>query len=664
VSITAFFISLLLLCAREAGAFQIVEGRPVAEVRAEMQMPTDAAFAESGALYVLDGYQNRIVVRDPRGRIRILSPKAPCALNRPLGITAHGGNIYVADTGNRRVCELDEEGRCLRTITLTGRDTKTPFVPSDIAIEGARRVVVVDRGSSRIHLCPYPSFDPDETFGDWGKSGGVLNNPYLVAIRQGNIFLTDMMNGRLVQVTTEGVFLKDLGERGVREGQFVRPKGVAAGVRGRVFVSDSTLGVVQVFDTEFRYRGTVGTGGSPRRFQHPAGLAAYQNLLAVVEQRGNVVTVLVLLSLMTAAFVPTSQNLGEIYGQKKLFTLGLAFFGISMLIIIASPNLAVLVVGYSIIGGLAATPLVTVPWIIMNRLFEGWQKDVALLSLSTAAVAGSLTGPFVGGYIATASDWRWAFAPQLVVVIIIWVLIQPVTETERRRDVTIDWMGGLLSFLGLAAVLVGITLAAEYGWWTPKKVIRIGSLIIPPFGLSITPILMATGAVLLTIFAFYWRRQTNKGDKASVWRVGLLRRRDFVTGLITSALYAIAAAGLTFTLYLFLQTALNLTSFDTSLSVLPFNIVMIVVMLATFQLGWRIVPKYIIQVGLVILGFGLWLLYNALAPGISPLQLAPGLIVAGIGGGLIVGSEIPDDAKLENLKAMCDTCKKHGVYRK
>ena len=149
---------------------------------------------------------------------------------------------------------------------------------------------------------------------------------------------------------------------------------------------------------------------------------------------GNVVTVLVLLSLMTAAFVPTSQNLGEIYGQKKLFTLGLAFFGISMLITIASPNLAVLVVGYSIIGGLAATPLVTVPWIIMNRLFEGWQKDVALLSLSTAAVAGSLTGPFVGGYIATASDWRWAFAPQLVVVIIIWVLIQPVTETERRRD--------------------------------------------------------------------------------------------------------------------------------------------------------------------------------------------------------------------------------------
>jgi len=293
VSITAFFISisLLLLSVREAGAFQIIEARPVAEVRAEMRMPTDAAFAESGALYVLDGYQNRIVVRDPGGQIRILSPETPCALKRPLGITAHGGNIYVADTGNGRVCELDGEGRCLRTIALAGRHAEPPFVPTDIAIEG-KRVVVVDQGSSRIHICPYPSFDPAETFGDWGKSGGVLNHPYLVAIGQGSIFVTDMMNGRLVQLTTEGVFLKDLGERGVREGQFVRPKGVATGGGGQVYVSDSTLGVVQVFDPALRYQGTVGNGGKPLAFQHPAGLTVHEDSLAVVEQKRNVVRVL------------------------------------------------------------------------------------------------------------------------------------------------------------------------------------------------------------------------------------------------------------------------------------------------------------------------------------------------------------------------------------
>ena len=340
---------------------------------------------------------------------------------------------------------------------------------------------------------------------------------------------------------------------------------------------------------------------------------------------------------MTAAFVPTSQNLGEIYGQKKLFTLGLVFFGVGMVITILSPSVAVLVLGYSIIAGLAATPLVTVPWIIMGRLFEGWQKDVALLSLSTAAVAGSLVGPFVGGYIDTAAEWRWAFAPQIIIVIIILLMVRPVEETERRQDVVVDWAGGLLSFLGLAAVLVGVSLAAEYGWFTSRKLIQLGDFVVPTFGLSVAPILIAVGVVLLAVFAFYWRRQSKSDEKTSLWKVGLLRRRDFVTGLVTSSLYAIGTAGLTFTLYLFLQTALNLTSFATSLTVLPFNIAMIMVMLATFSLGQRIVPKYIIQFGLLVLGAGLLVLYNTLTPEISPLQLAPSLIVAGIGAGLVVG---------------------------
>lgn len=291
VWITAFCISLALLASREGSAFQVVAATQVAVVEEEMRMPTDAAFGDSGALYVLDGYRNRIVVRQPSGRIRILTPEATCLLNRPLGLTVNQGKIYVADTGNHRICELDGEGRCLRTITLTGKDPQVPFVPTDIDIEG-ERVVVVDRGANCIHLCRYPSFEQDKTFGDWGEKGGALNNPYLVAVRQGSIFLTDMMNGRLVHLTGGGVFLDDLRERGVREGQFIRPKGVAVGSGNRVFVSDSTLGVVQVFDAEFRYRGTIGAGGQPRRFQHPAGLAVHENLLAVVEQRRNAATVL------------------------------------------------------------------------------------------------------------------------------------------------------------------------------------------------------------------------------------------------------------------------------------------------------------------------------------------------------------------------------------
>jgi len=291
VSIIVFFTSLLLLLGQASDAFEIIEASPVAEVEAGMRMPTDAAFGETGVLYVLDGYQNRIVARSPEGKIEILQPEGPCALNRPLGIAAHKGLIYVADTGNHRVCELDAEGGCLRSIEVTTKDGESPFLPTDIDIEGGS-AVVTDRGSNRLHLYLYPTLEPLQRVGEFGEKGGSLNGPYLLALRQGRIYVTDMMNGRLVQLTGGGLFIMDLAERGVREGQFIRPKGVAVGPRDRVFVSDSTMGVVQVFDTEFRYQGTVGSRGKPLEFQHPAGLAAHRDLLAVVEQRRNVVTVL------------------------------------------------------------------------------------------------------------------------------------------------------------------------------------------------------------------------------------------------------------------------------------------------------------------------------------------------------------------------------------
>lgn len=351
---------------------------------------------------------------------------------------------------------------------------------------------------------------------------------------------------------------------------------------------------------------------------------------------GTVQNALVLISLVTASFVPTSQNLGDIYGHKKLFVIGLTLFGAGLVVTALSPNATTLVLGYSIIGGLGATPLVTLPWTLMNRRYVGRRREFALLALTVAIVTGSLVGPLVGGYFSTTGDWRWAFGPQVVVVIIIWLLARPVQEIIRTPDTSIDWLGGALSFLGLATILVGLDLGNEYGWWTSKKVFRIGSFVLPPFSLSIVPILMTTGLVLLMVFAFYWRRRAAVQNQTLLWRLGLFRRPKFAVGVATSVLYAIGVAGLTFTLYLFLQTALELTSFETAFAILPYHVTMILVILATFQLGRRLAPKIIIQVGLVVLMLGLWLLHNTLILGITVGQLIPGLVVTGIGAGLVV----------------------------
>jgi len=290
VSVFACFTS-LLLCRAEALAFRIVEALPEAPVEQGMLMPTDAEFGDDGTLYVLDGYQGRVVVRFPDGKTSVRVPEDACKIQRALGITVQGSRTYVADPDRERVCELDQDGRCLRTIRMPPSRGQGPSRPSDVAIEGDR-AVVADRGTNLLHLFHYPSFEPILAVGNWGPEGGNLNSPYLVAMRSGKILVADMMNGRLVCLNGQGKYQGSLGERGVREGQFVRPKGSAIASDGRVFVSDSTLGVVQVFDAEFRYQGTVGSKGRPHEFEHPVGLALRQDLLAVVEQKSGRVSLM------------------------------------------------------------------------------------------------------------------------------------------------------------------------------------------------------------------------------------------------------------------------------------------------------------------------------------------------------------------------------------
>jgi hypothetical protein len=290
VSAIACFTS-LLLCGSEAMAFRIVEALPEARVEGGMLMPTDADFGDDGTLYVLDGYQGRIVVRHPDGKTAVRVPEEPCRFARALGIAVHGSLIYVADPERGTVCELDADGRCLRNIRMPPASGQGLSRPTDVAIEGDR-AVVADRGANLLYLVRYPSFEPILTAGRWGPEGGSLNSPYLVAMRSGKILVADMMNGRMVRLDGQGAYQGSLGERGVREGQFVRPKGAAIASNGRVFVSDSTLGVVQVFDSEFRYQGTVGSKGEPHEFEHPAGLALREDLLAVVEQKSGRVSLM------------------------------------------------------------------------------------------------------------------------------------------------------------------------------------------------------------------------------------------------------------------------------------------------------------------------------------------------------------------------------------
>jgi hypothetical protein len=196
--------------------------------------------------------------------------------------------------------------------------------------------------------------------------------------------------------------------------------------------------------------------------------------------------------------------------------------------------------------------------------------------------------------------------------------------------------------LGFGLTLLGVCLAGEYGWWFPKKVLKLGSLVLTPFGVSFVPTLIASGLILLGLFAAWERQQTHHG-KDSLIQVGLLRRQSFLVGVGVATLYTLINGGMQFNLYQFIPVVLELNPLYTALTVLPYTLAMLVVVVASVWLKPRLSlpPRHVLQAGLALLCLGIGLLYRVISPTMASIDFILPLVVMGMGAGLFL-SEIDE----------------------
>jgi MFS family permease len=351
---------------------------------------------------------------------------------------------------------------------------------------------------------------------------------------------------------------------------------------------------------------------------------------------GSIQSILVIFSLVTASFAPTTENLCGFYGRTRVFVGGLVLYGVGITLTALSPTIGIFAISFSLLTGLAATPLISTPWTIAELMYDDEAEEQATLMLILASILGGLSGGLLGGFVASIFGWRWAFLPSLSVLILVWQFRRSLPNLNIHWTQPIDWIGGLFSFLGLGSIVVGIGLAGEFGWWEPKRLFSIAGVVIPPFAISIVPTLIAVGSVLLGFFIFWQRRQANR-RKASLFRIGLLRKREFVFGMVAAMLHTLIATGIQFNLYQFIPAVLQLNPFKTALTVIPYNTTMAIVLVIAVKylvLGRHIAPKYIVSGGVAILAMGIGVLYSSLNSQVTSLQLMPGLIIMGMGSGL------------------------------
>lgn len=342
-----------------------------------------------------------------------------------------------------------------------------------------------------------------------------------------------------------------------------------------------------------------------------------------------------LYAMVIAAFTIAGGRLGEVFGHRRILILGLVCYGIGTLTAALTPNIEVLALGWSLIGGLGAALILPVCLALLTRQYDGKQLAFSLGVIGGMQAIGGLIGLMLGGFLATQLSWRLAFGTEALLVLILLVLASLLPRSEPQAGATIDGLGMLLVATGFAFILFGVILASDYGWVWAKQPFLLGDWEVTPWGLSIVPFLMALGLVSLVLLGLWEQQQVQLG-KTPLLNLALLRNRPLLAGISAAGLLNLVMAGILFTLPVFLQGALGFSPLRSAIILLPLSLSVVVLVLSSSGLGQWLQPKYVMLFGLVISISGIAILHQALAPAMTGDELLTGLLVLGCGMGLVL----------------------------
>ncbi len=347
--------------------------------------------------------------------------------------------------------------------------------------------------------------------------------------------------------------------------------------------------------------------------------------------------VITLYALVLASFTITGGRLGDLFGRRKMFIAGALIFALGSFLASISQGLPLMIVGEAIIEGFGAALMMPATASLVIANFKGRDRAIAFGVWGGVAGAASAIGPILGGWLTTNYSWRWGFRINIVVAVL--VLIGALLFLKESRDAKekkeLDFIGIALSSGGLLLVVFAIIESATYGWWMAKEVFTVGAYQIPmPWGLSITPIALWLGGLLLALFVWYERVHEAKG-KTPLVSIGIFKNWQFSSGLLTLLVMSLSLTGLIFALPVYFQAVRGQDAFHTGMSLLPLSISLFIASPFAIFLTKFLTPKRIIQLGLALTILGVICINAGISvAGTSSLMLL-GLILFGVAMGFV-----------------------------
>ncbi len=340
--------------------------------------------------------------------------------------------------------------------------------------------------------------------------------------------------------------------------------------------------------------------------------------------------VIALYALVMAGLMLTGGKLGDIFGRRRIFAIGLVIYAVGSGLTAASWNVPSLMLGWSILEGIGAAMVLPAMVALVAGSYRGSDRAVAYGVLGGVAGAGIAVGPILGGWVTTDFSWRYVFVGEVVVAAGILIGTRLMAEPERAPGKpTLDWVGSVLSAAGLAVLVFGVLQASNWGWLRPHD------SPITPFGFSLTPFVLAAAGLLLAGFVSWERRREARGEEPLV-RLDMLKIPPLRGGVAMLLAQNLILMGIFFTIPLYLQIVQGLDALETGIRMLPTSVGLFVSALAGSALASRFAPRLIVRVGLALVFVASLLLMGTIEPELdnTPFLIAMGVL--GVGMGLVV----------------------------
>jgi EmrB/QacA subfamily drug resistance transporter len=334
--------------------------------------------------------------------------------------------------------------------------------------------------------------------------------------------------------------------------------------------------------------------------------------------------------LTLSSLILVGGSLGDLFGERRIFALGVAGFGAASLLCALAPTIGLLI-AFRALEGVAGALLIPSSLAVIVATFPESERGAAIGTWTAFGAIAATIGPLGGGLLLGIGSWRWIFLINLPFVALCLALILAVIPRAAPRAAgaagpSIDYLGALLCALGLGGPVFALIEQPRLGWSSPAVMVGL-----------------IGGVALFAAFLAYESRAAHP-----MLALGLFRRRNFAVGNVeTFAVYA-GLSVLFFFLTLFLQQVAGYSPLRSGLSTLPVTVVMLVLSRRFGGLADRHGPRLFMGGGPLVAGVGLLLLlrvgvrvdyYAEVLPGLLVFSLGLAMTVAPLTAAVLAGVE-------------------------